>query len=66
MKIKKHRITKRRTNMMLLVISIASRDLDIELYNLRRESEKGNITAGKYFKEFTRINDEYSEMKRVV
>lgn len=60
------KIKKRRTNVMPLVISIASRDLDIELYNLYEELRKGNITNERYMKESIKIRNEYSGMKIIV
>lgn len=65
MKIKKHRITKRRTNIMPFIISIASQDLDVKLYNLHEELGRGNITANKCMSEYRKINSEYRKARIV-
>ena len=65
MKIKKYRITKRRTNVMPTVISIASHIYDVELYNLYSELERGDITQSQYMKKVTKVSDEYFKVRIV-
>ena len=65
MKNKKYGIKKRRTNIMPFIISIASRDLDVELYNLHEELGRGNITANKCMSEYRKINSEYRNVRIV-
>lgn len=59
MKIKKHRIAKRRTNIMPMIIPIVSHIYDVEVYNLYSELERGDITQNKYMKELEKIDKEY-------